>query len=548
MRNNQEKVFQIAGCSKSVLLLLAVMGVLYGIWVWLTPPTLMDDILYRCIWEPDEDAERFVLKSLSDVIHSQWIHFQTCNGRLVPHLVAQLLYCFTSDSVIKALDTVVFVMLMVFCLHLVEPKRKTVFSLFMLWFLIVFVIFASGSALLWQMGAFNYPWVELAVVAFLCYLRHIDGDKLSWKHCILAPLALLAGWTHESLTLPVTLAMALYVVVHRRTVFRSAMFPYMVFFALGSLLNTFSPSTLHRVDEGNISLFTRLFYGVSTMVFTVKVFWVLVVLLIIGWRKQKDVVLAELRSQFYLYVAMLLAFGIVMTCGSTVNRTSFHAEFLASLLTVSMVRRFDMPCLKRGLFVFWGVIVVALMPFIISIMWQNHSNALYIEEQIDSGKLLMIRVPHLNCKGDALSRWVYSRFITEPVCFGPQHTFDTNFETVKSLRAVKGCRPIYFLPKEVADSIDRSPLAFRTMGCNNDSTLFVWQTDAPTPRGVDFLLRHAERSGRPIYNMFFFHEGDTYHVEAERTFALTINGHRYVLIEAPQKHVRLRIKGVRPAA
>lgn len=548
MRNNLISLLRRAGYGKKVLLLLAVMGVAYGVWVWLTPPTLIDDILYRCIWEPDEAAERFALKGFSDVIHSQWIHFHAYNGRLVPHFVAQMLYCFTSDGVIKALDTVVFVLLLMVSIHLVEPRRKTVFSLFMLWFLVVFVIFASGSALLWQMGAFNYPWVELAVVAFLCYLRHIDGDKLSWKHCILAPLALLAGWTHESLTLPVTLAMALYVVVHRSTVFRSAMLPYMVFFALGSLLNTFSPSTLHRVDEDSISLFTRLFYGVSTMVFTVKVFWVLVVLLIIGWRKQKDAVRAELRSRFYLYVAMLLAFGIVLTCGSTVNRTSFHAEFLASLLTVSMVRRFDMPCLKRWLFVVGGGIVVALMPFIISIMWQNHSNALYMEEQIDSGKSLMIRVPHLDCKGDALSRWVYSRFITEPVGFGTQHTFDTNFDTVKSLRAVKGCRPIYFLPKEVADSIDRSPLAFRTMGSNNDSTLFVWQTDAPTPRGVDFLLRHAERSDRPLYNYFFFHESDTYHVEAERTFSLTINGRRYVLIEVPPKHVRQRIRGVRPAA
>lgn len=548
MKNNLINFLQRAGYGKKVLLLLAVMGVVYGVWVWLTPPTLMDDILYRCIWEPNEDAERFALKSFSDVIHSQWIHFQTCNGRLVPHFVAQMLYCFTSDGVIKVLDTVVFVLLLMASCHLVEPRRKTVFSLFLLWFLVVFVIFASGSALLWQMGAFNYPWVELAVVVFLCYLRHIEGEKISWKHCFLAPLSLLAGWTHESLTLPVTLAMALYVVVHRKTVFRSAMLPYMIFFALGSLLNTFSTSTLHRVDEDSISLFTRLFYGVSTMVFTVKVFWVLVVLLIIGWRKHKDVVRDELRSQFYLYVALLLAFGIVLTCGSTVSRTSFHAEFLATLLTLSLVRRFEWPRLKRYALGIGAVVAVALMPFIISIMWQNHRNAQYMEEQIDSGKSMMIRVPHLDCKGNVLSRWVYSRFITEPVGFGTQHTFDTNFDTVKSLKALKGCGPIYFLPKEVADSIDRSPLAYRTMGSNNDSTLFVWQTDAPTPKGVDFQLRHAERSDSPLYSYFFFHEGDTYHVEAERTFSLMMNGHRYLLIEVPLKHVRQRIKGVRPAA
>ncbi|MBQ2060178.1 MAG: hypothetical protein II491_02785, partial [Prevotella sp.] len=158
MRNNQEKVFQIAGCSKSVLLLLAVMGVLYGIWVWLTPPTMLDDILYRCVWEPDETAPRQALHTMNDVLRSQWIHYFTHLGRLVPHLVAQLLYCFTSDSVIKALDTVVFVLLLYFSCHYIDGRHKTAFSLLMFWFLITIVTFGSGSALLWQMGAFNYPW------------------------------------------------------------------------------------------------------------------------------------------------------------------------------------------------------------------------------------------------------------------------------------------------------------------------------------------------------------------------------------------------------
>ena len=510
MRNNQEKVFQIAGCSKSVLLLLAVMGVLYGIWVWLTPPTMLDDILYRCVWEPDETAPRQALHTMNDVLRSQWIHYFTHLGRLVPHLVAQLLYCFTSDSVIKVLDTVVFVLLLYFSCHYIEGRRKTAFSLLMFWFLITIVTFGSGSALLWQMGAFNYPWTELPVVVLLCYLRHIKDREITMRHLALAPLALLAGWTHESLTLPIAISMALYVAVNRKNILKSALLPYFVFFTIGTLLNTFSPATLQRVNEYHISLSTRL---------------------------------------FYIYFAMFLAYGIVMTSGATVTRTGYHAEFLASLLLVSLLHRFSMPKLKRSFAIVVVVVSVALMPFSLELMAKNHANAKYIEKQVMEQKASLVRVPSLDFHDDVIHRWAYRQFITEPVIFGSQKVFNPNYDQVLSLHAVLGRNDVVFFPKEFADSIDRSADAYKSLGVNKDSTQYIWQVakDADVSRGVDLLLHHAERSDRPLYNSFFFHEGDTFHIEPQETYEMSLRSRRFLMITPPPKHVMRRVKAVQPA-
>ena len=549
MRNNQEKVFQIAGCSKSVLLLLTVMGIVYGVWVWLTPPTMLDDILYRCVWEPDETAPRQALHTMNDVLRSQWIHYFTHLGRLVPHLVAQLLYCFTSDSVIKVLDTVVFVLLLYFSCHYIEGRRKTAFSLLMFWFLITIVTFGSGSALLWQMGAFNYPWTELPVVVLLCYLRHIKDREITLRHLALAPLALLAGWTHESLTLPIAISMALYVAINRKNILKSPLLPYFVFFTIGTLLNTFSPATLQRVNEYHISLSTRLFYGVSTMVFTVKVFWLLVIALFVAWRKRKDVVRAELKARFYIYFAMFLAYGIVMTSGATVTRTGYHAEFLASLLLVSLLHRFSMPKLKRSFAIVVVVVSVALMPFSLELMAKNHANAKYIEKQVMEQKASLVRVPNLDFHDDVIHRWAYRQFITEPVIFGSQKVFNPNYDQVLSLHAVLGRNDVVFFPKEFADSIDRSADAYKSLGVNKDSTQYIWQVakDADVSRGVDLLLHHAEPSDRPLYNSFFFHEGDTFHIEPQETYEMSLRSRRFLMITPPPKHVMRRVKAVQPA-
>ena len=81
--------------TRSYWLFLAVTG-LAMLWLnLLDVPTLSDDIIYRFMWNTDETAPVQTIGSLADLLHSQWNHYMTTNGRMVVHLLAQafLVFC-----------------------------------------------------------------------------------------------------------------------------------------------------------------------------------------------------------------------------------------------------------------------------------------------------------------------------------------------------------------------------------------------------------------------------------------------------------------------
>ena len=49
----------------------------------LDAPTLSDDIIYRFVWQENESSTPQQIKNISDLIHSQWIHYNVTNGRWV---------------------------------------------------------------------------------------------------------------------------------------------------------------------------------------------------------------------------------------------------------------------------------------------------------------------------------------------------------------------------------------------------------------------------------------------------------------------------------
>ncbi len=208
-----------------------------------------------------------------------------------------------------------------------------------------------------------------------------------------------------------------------------------------------------------------------------------------------------------------------------------------------------MPKLKRSFAIVVVGISVALMPFSLELMAKNHANAKYIEKQVMEQKASLVRVPSLDFHDDVIHRWAYRQFITEPVIFGSQKVFNPNYDQVLSLHAVLGRNDVVFFPKDFADSIDRSADAYKSLGVNKDSTQYIWQVakDADVSRGVDLLLHHAERSDRPLYNSFFFHEGDTFHIEPQETYEMSLRSRRFLMITPPPKHVMRRVKAVQPA-
>ena len=81
-------------------------------------------------------------------------------------------------------------------------------------FLIFVLIPGFQDAFLWFVGSFNYLWTALAVLLFIMYFYRVERQAVGWKSFAVCPLAMLAGWTHEGLTLPLSIGFVLWMTVN----------------------------------------------------------------------------------------------------------------------------------------------------------------------------------------------------------------------------------------------------------------------------------------------------------------------------------------------
>ena len=170
----------------------------------LDAPTLSDDIIYRFAWQENESSTPQQIKNISDLIHSQWIHYNVTNGRWVVHSIAQAFFAFTPPVVYQCINAILFALMLYLVNLLIINNKNTLFSVITMCFMLFIVMGDINTTFLWSMGTFNYLWVCVATLAFLLYLRHIRNSD-SYIHWILSPFTLLVGCSHEAISLPLSI-------------------------------------------------------------------------------------------------------------------------------------------------------------------------------------------------------------------------------------------------------------------------------------------------------------------------------------------------------
>ena len=86
-----------------------------------------------------------------------------------------------------------------------------------------------------------------------------------------------------------------------------------------------SPGIWERAD-GNILLINRLISGAINIVFNLKITWLLVITLIVIYRSQ---VFKAIWQNRYYYLCLFLALGIIVICGTNLERVVFYSDFIA---------------------------------------------------------------------------------------------------------------------------------------------------------------------------------------------------------------------------
>ena len=176
-------------------------------------PLSGDDYVYAFIWPNQfmniplpENAVR--VKSVHDVILSQWRHYLTGNGRTVAHLFVQF-FIWKGKWLFNIFNAFAFVIL-VLQIHWISDagkislKKLRVDSICWIFFILWTLNASFQEVYLWLDGACNYLWSLIILLFFLLpYIQYFFKSKClyfssSIAKCCFFFLGLCAGWGNEN--------------------------------------------------------------------------------------------------------------------------------------------------------------------------------------------------------------------------------------------------------------------------------------------------------------------------------------------------------------
>ncbi len=337
---------------KSAVVLLAI--AVFAAYMNALTPLFADDFSYSVSF-----ATKKPLSSVGDLCRSQYLHYFTTNGRIVIHAFAQVLLR-VGKPVLNGINGAAFAAFcLVICYHGLGSLRRVrphhlavVFAA--LWFLTPHF----GGSYLWVMGAANYLYSPLLILAFLIPYRRALAARgsVGGGRGVLPPVCALlfgvcAGWTNENTSLALIVMVAAVIALHiaRRERVRLWMWTGLAGNIVGCALLFLSPAQAKRLDAaggfGDLAQWVARFVSITKN--TVRYLWPLLLVFALalvlfcrnagGTRRAS---LPELLARLAPTIVFTLGTGVAIY--SMVGSPEFPVWIWSSILALALIAVMNM--------------------------------------------------------------------------------------------------------------------------------------------------------------------------------------------------------------
>ena len=511
-------------------------------------PTLSDDMVYRFMWNKNEADAVQLINNINDLLYSQWNHYFSINGRAIVHLLVQFFLVFIPPVVLQIINAFIFVVLLYLIANYISKDIKEQLFISCISFFLFFVVFQGfRTAILWGLGAFNYSWVLVATMMLLLFFQRIENKKANKKYLLLSPLSFIVGWSHEGLAIPLSCSFIFYFYINRKVLFRKAIFPYMLFFIIGSIVIMLSPGIWNRSMDG-ISIQNRVISGIINLCFNVRIFWLLLLTLLITWRKNKPLLKQHFMSCKYGYVTLLVSLGIILVCGTNLERVAFFSDYVAMLLLLSLlIKVISWKWMKRSMAV-CGIIVLLFYIPAYAVRKENSDNWNYLEKQMKTPNQELISVRYPIKGNNLLMDYFREHYIIPSVEFGfycIYMAFDSNDINMRCVARMYDKPRLTFLPEDIIDKVNSDSMAYQDYELDEHQSLFVWKL--PEDKKVNkltFILGYEDISKLSFLQRIVAYKEDTYELDDFHFEVVNISGNSYLIFTRPTTNIYRRINKI----
>ena len=529
----------------NIIYLLIIMVAYYTL-SYLTPFCLNDDLVYKFIWPYDNDSFTTPIKTIKDVIESQYIHYHVLNGRSIIHFFIQLFDGILGKelcNIISAIMSGCFIFLMA---NFINNKNKLL-TYTLITSMVFLIIPGFHNEFLMFVGVINYLWVGTVTLLFITLLKKYKNQTISKKLLAFSPLSFLAGWLHEGITVPISLSLVIYCIYNYKNIVKSPILYCTLWYILGTAFCIFSPGTMQRIGNpeytGFIQFITQKLFMGTICLMQLRISILMIILAVFTFCYKKNIWKDHLCKYKYLYLTWIFSFIPVFGSNTTETRTIFFTECIALIIAVDLL----LPYLNKygkGTIICCNIATLLVYSFVLKYTIKNYQNYKYILQQLENPATTIISVPQIS----ELNNKFLNSYIREPIKFGSfenAQAFVDNNTHVKCIKTLYGKKELHFVPKDIMNKIKSNSLKYNRYTYNNNKEMLAIKIATNcSPTSIKFLLYKENINSLPFYKRLLAYYGNTY--EQSNYYYDTINygKSKYLLICCPTRNISRRIKYV----
>lgn len=504
-----------------------------------TPVDFGDDINYKLVF-----GEGRPIQNIYDVLVSVYNHYFIQHGRVPFVFFSQLFDGVLGKSLFDIVNAIVFC-LTLFLLLYYARQQQSLFATVLSLFLAFVFLPAFEETHLWLVGSTDYLWASTFIIVFFIQFRKFGQDKISVHLVWLCPYALIAAMYHEGFSLAISFGLLVY--LYRKTAFCTAAFPIALAFMMGTALLAFAPGTLRRAHtESGIDLMyigTRVVAGVYSLFLTLRIFWLVVLMLAYLYRKNRAGLNKFVSHHVLELSAMLISPMILFVAARYGGRINYTIEIFSMIVLLQLLPLLDYKKYEKKL----ELVMIAVMLFIyipVTIYaHENYINYKSVLSQLDQ-KQPVIRVQSLSD-----DNYLTSRYIHKIVRIGIDsyyQAFSPEDPVMRAAAKVYNLPGVCFIPEDVASYLEKHDIP-ENLTIQDGWPIYVrYLAEGQNVNKVRLMLGDVDLSKIPFYLRPIAPRLAKFMLpEIEPRFSvLEYNHQRILLIERQLPEIEMRIERV----
>jgi len=251
----------------------------------------------------------------------------------------------------------------------------------------------------------------------------------------------------------------------------------------------------------------------------------------------------------YAYLALATSIGIVLLCGTNLERVAFYTDFIAMLLLLHLLQDLLSAAWQKRLMVLGCELMLLTFVPAWMVRKENNDSWLLAERQMqDPGReLIAVTTP---IKGEnAVMDYFRDHYVNPSFDFGfycSYMGFDANDINMRCAARLYDKQKMYFLPEDVVRRAEADSAAYTNYELDEHGALFVWRmTNDADIDSLVFILNDEDPSTlNPLQRLVAYPDStcllDDYHYEV-----VHIGTRYYLVFTRPTTNIYRRIKDIK---